>query len=261
MSDEIPTQKLLFPPHPVFPPLGREPAANPCPKCGREKWRKSLMCRACATEKNRCDCGNYKFVMKQFCRACSSSLKTKSLCGCGGLKDQRSVQCRACRDIEPSEKICRGCNTLYPIDAYGWRPGSHGKSKRRSRCKECDCAAAKLDRETSPIERVKERSRKKKEYNKRNPDRAKRWALRSGWKAKGIDPDEVERFIERNGRHKCQICGAPPGKRALAVDHDHQTGELRGILCTPCNQAIGHFRDNPALLRMAIRYLQGKMRK
>ena len=41
------------------------------------------------------------------------------------------------------------------------------------------------------------------------------------------------------------------------IDHDHTTGEVRGLLCTPCNLGIGMFKDNPDVLNRAIRYLGG----
>lgn len=56
----------------------------------------------------------------------------------------------------------------------------------------------------------------------------------------------------------CSVCGAEKfdenGGR-LAIDHNHQTGEVRGLLCRNCNAGLGLFRDDPFLLRMAIIYL------
>jgi hypothetical protein len=60
----------------------------------------------------------------------------------------------------------------------------------------------------------------------------------------------------------CAICEKPEfavrsGKiRALAVDHDHETGAVRSLLCTNCNPMIGYAKDNPILLRKAAAYLE-----
>ena len=54
----------------------------------------------------------------------------------------------------------------------------------------------------------------------------------------------------------CAICGRPPGKTALHVDHDHGSGEIRGLLCVSCNNALGQFKDDEALLMRAMRYVQ-----
>jgi hypothetical protein len=68
-----------------------------------------------------------------------------------------------------------------------------------------------------------------------------------------IGEDDVERLIaEQNGL--CVVCvkAAPQ-----AVDHDHVTGAVRGILCGGCNTGMGQLDDNPWLLRRAIEYLTG----
>lgn len=43
--------------------------------------------------------------------------------------------------------------------------------------------------------------------------------------------------------------------RWLAVDHDHATGRIRGLLCSHCNKAIGLFQENPEFMKAAIEYL------
>jgi hypothetical protein len=50
----------------------------------------------------------------------------------------------------------------------------------------------------------------------------------------------------------CGICGRPPKQRRLHMDHDHDTGEIRGLLCYPCNTGLG-FIDN--YLEEVMRYL------
>jgi hypothetical protein len=56
----------------------------------------------------------------------------------------------------------------------------------------------------------------------------------------------------------CAICSTPQSALpcALAVDHDHATGAIRGLLCGLCNQGLGLFRDRPDLLNAAIAYLK-----
>lgn len=51
---------------------------------------------------------------------------------------------------------------------------------------------------------------------------------------------------------QCVICGAA---EQLVVDHDHKTGQIRGMLCNHCNRGLGHFRDDPDLLEFARVYL------
>ncbi|MDQ1705857.1 MAG: hypothetical protein QOF18_2223 [Frankiaceae bacterium] len=58
-------------------------------------------------------------------------------------------------------------------------------------------------------------------------------------------------MIEAQGG-TCAVC---PGKPEH-VDHDHETGRVRGILCFNCNQALGNVRDNPTVLKGLIDYLR-----
>jgi hypothetical protein len=56
----------------------------------------------------------------------------------------------------------------------------------------------------------------------------------------------------------CMIChkSNEKYKRALCVDHDHETGDVRALLCNDCNLGIGYFKDDPALMRIAMEYLE-----
>jgi hypothetical protein len=76
-------------------------------------------------------------------------------------------------------------------------------------------------------------------------------------KAKGLTPDQYAALLEAQG-HRCAICLAVEpmrGRRRMYVDHDHQTGLVRGLLCQRCNTAIGLMRDDPQLLTSAADYL------
>lgn len=72
----------------------------------------------------------------------------------------------------------------------------------------------------------------------------------------GITLQDFNEMNERQGG-LCAICRRLPGKRSLHVDHDHITGEVRGLLCYNCNRALGDLREDPVLIRAAIRYLEG----
>jgi hypothetical protein len=53
----------------------------------------------------------------------------------------------------------------------------------------------------------------------------------------------------------CAICGKVPGRYRLAVDHQHDTGKVRGLLCGNCTVGLGNFRDDRELLLKADHYL------
>ena len=87
------------------------------------------------------------------------------------------------------------------------------------------------------------------------------------WRAKnlasqyGITLEHYEEMIACQD-NKCSICGNSErsllrGKiKKLSVDHDHATGQVRGLLCNDCNRLLGNAKDNIATLRQAILYLQ-----
>lgn len=64
-------------------------------------------------------------------------------------------------------------------------------------------------------------------------------------------------LLEQKG--VCAICGkqeALSSKGVLSIDHDHNSGKVRGLLCDTCNRGLGHFYDNVSLLHNAIKYLK-----
>ena len=69
--------------------------------------------------------------------------------------------------------------------------------------------------------------------------------------------EEYNALFEAQG-YICAICGASKGwqNKRLAVDHNHASGEVRGLLCDRCNTVIGKMEDNPDLLRKAASYLE-----
>jgi hypothetical protein len=100
------------------------------------------------------------------------------------------------------------------------------------------------------IERAKKRRRL---YLEHDPAYRVNERLLTGYK---LTPEQYEELQKQFPR--CAICGAKrDGIRygKLHVDHNHGTGEIRGLLCPNCNRGLGLFQDNPGILQMAIDYL------
>ncbi len=94
---------------------------------------------------------------------------------------------------------------------------------------------------------------KQNEYNRKNNLK----------KLYGITPEQyIEILLSQNG--VCRGCLKPEtaidkryGKiKSMAVDHDHETGKVRGLLCTACNQAIGHMHDSSEVAFRLALYLK-----
>ena len=104
----------------------------------------------------------------------------------------------------------------------------------------------------------KNKAKYQREWRKNNPDRVKHHEMKKRFGISGEDYDHM--FDQQQG--VCAICKRPEtakdkdgGPRMLAVDHCHETGKVRGLLCTGCNTALGGFKDNVQLLDAAKNYL------
>lgn len=74
-------------------------------------------------------------------------------------------------------------------------------------------------------------------------------------KSYGLSWEQYEALLQKQvGR--CAICSRDFDQMTPHVDHDHVTGAVRGLLCAPCNSALGNFQDDPVILRTAIAYLE-----
>ena len=94
-----------------------------------------------------------------------------------------------------------------------------------------------------------------KEYNQAwgKNQRGVQYRLRSKY---GLTPEEHEAMHEEQ-EGKCAICRLDNGsERSLVVDHCHDTGAVRALLCIQCNAGLGHFDHNPARLRAAASYVE-----
>jgi hypothetical protein len=112
-----------------------------------------------------------------------------------------------------------------------------------------DAARKKLWRQTHR-EQVNQSKRK---WNAAHKSQIQNYFRRGAY---GVLPEEYARRAAEQGG-VCAICLSKcPTGRALAVDHSHLTGKVRGLLCNRCNTGLGSFKDNPARLRKAAEYIE-----
>ena len=117
---------------------------------------------------------------------------------------------------EQGMKPCLSCNETKPLSAF--HKQTTGSSGANPYCKEC---------------------------------RRKFYGRKYGFDLK----DYNKMLAAQDGR--CAICKKPPTPRhPLCIDHCHATNQIRGLICRPCNSALGHAFENPEILRRMIQYLK-----
>lgn len=125
-----------------------------------------------------------------------------------------------------AQKQCRRCGVTKPTTEYN-RDNTRARDGLHSYCRECNKARALI-------------------YT-----RIKRY---------GVTPEMYAEMVKRQGG-RCAICGTDQPTRSgrsrqWHVDHNHETGKVRGLLCESCNHGLGRFRDSVFRLESAIRYLE-----
>lgn len=136
------------------------------------------------------------------------------------------------------------------------------KGRGEVRCRECHSKRSRLRYEEN---REKEAERKR-HYRKDNRERVlerERTRLAGGHRERnlkryyGMTPTDYKTILAaQDGR--CAICDTddPAPHPNFCVDHDHDTGRVRGLLCNACNVGLGRFKDSPELVRKAAAYLE-----
>ena len=163
------------------------------------------------------------------------------------------------------EKACNRCGVLWPHTEEFYRFYCKSGSKPwqqllKAICRVCERKAAAEYNNARP-EKMKANAKKRYAENKeRDPLYARRVNIQQKY---GISQEEYETML--SAQHgNCAICNrhgnvlhANGRPQALAIDHDHETGAIRGLLCSLCNQGLGSFQDNGEFLLNAARYLKG----
>lgn len=137
-------------------------------------------------------------------------------------------------------KTCNRCHTPKPLNAY--HKNKNNKDGLNNRCIECTLEYNR--------ERYKLKSEKLVQWQKN-------YQLKNGRKITlkqyGLTEETYnDLLVDQN--YCCKICNKKPDYN-LYVDHNHETGQVRGLLCLQCNTALGNFYDDIGLLQKAIEYL------
>ncbi len=90
--------------------------------------------------------------------------------------------------------------------------------------------------------------------NARSYEITKQQQRRYYLKRYGLTTEQHDLMLSQQ-KGNCAACGSPPGKRALAIDHCHETGLVRGLLCIGCNTALGSLKEDPLRMRALEAYI------
>lgn len=186
---------------------------------------------------------------------------------CGCLKKEVFLKMVKSNQKSPlsdgGEKKCTMCNIFLPIINF-----SKDKTKPhgiRPQCKKCHLSHLKNmyhnggGKERQSIRNKHKRKndvewndkikKQKSDWNKTNSGKVKEMNIKSKFI---ITMDQYHQLF-KNQNNKCAICGDILKK--AHIDHDHNTGEIRGILCSHCNVGLGYFKENKLILESAINYI------
>lgn len=174
-------------------------------------------------------------------------------------------------------KICLKCKV--PQDIENFTTDSSKKDNHRNYCNTCVNTTQRLwyakNKEKArkqamvSYEKNKETIKLRRRQDlKNNPEKHKaarqkyydpKKSKMNAWKNAGIINMTHEYYDEllKSQDNKCAICKTHQQdlKRTLSVDHDHNTGKVRGLLCDNCNRALGYFKDDTSILEVAKNYL------
>ena len=157
-------------------------------------------------------------------------------------------------------KVCSLCKQEKSIVFFGKLKSS--KDGLYFWCKECKSKKTKQyyvgeakerrqkKNKQSYYKNAEKRKEKSREWHHANKDKARNNRIKRIY---GIEEKEYE-MMARYQENKCAICKKET-KQKLVIDHDHSSGDVRGLLCANCNSALGYINDNRQTLENMIDYL------
>lgn len=132
------------------------------------------------------------------------------------------------------EKTCNTCLVTKPLSSFEWQKN---RPNPRNTCKLC-----KSRQPLKPETKKRKLEAKRKKYREDPTKHRQAWE-RSVY---GVCKEDFN-------YNSCAICDS---KERLCIDHCHETGKVRGLLCSFCNTALGYFQDSTVKMEKAIMYLK-----
>ena len=132
-------------------------------------------------------------------------------------------------------KTCTKCNKTQPLSEF--QKDAKYRGGHTTQCRTCSAAAQRAWRKREGVSSRQHRRRVARMY--------------------GLDPESFDRMLANQGGG-CAICGngPAPSRKHLDVDHDHDTGEVRALLCNPCNRAVGALKDDLCYASKVMTYIR-----
>lgn len=146
---------------------------------------------------------------------------------------------------EEGKKYCPTCKQILDLTEFSTMKVRNGVA---SHCRKCVVSWSKSYRKTPKCKQ------KKKEDYQRNKEK---WLDKKLRRRFGITLEQYKNTLDKQGC-KCIICGRTPEEngKMLAVDHNHETGKNRGLLCSSCNICIGFIEKNKLSILKISEYLK-----
>lgn len=197
----------------------------------------------------------------KLCKACNTEKPESEFYRDSSRHDGLNWRCKPCHKahvaaiaMQPPRnpapegmKRCQRCKETKPLDQFFGHKGSW--DGKQTMCKPCQTKRHQqwVEENREQVNRYARERYKKEPDRYADYDRKKKYGLPAG--------RYIEMLAEQGG--VCAICKSPdPGARAFHVDHCHDTGAVRGLLCGKCNNGIGQLQHSETILLSAIDYLR-----
>jgi hypothetical protein len=175
------------------------------------------------------------------CLLCDTTLvdrrKNKTFCG---------ESCREAYVETITEKTCSSCEKTKPVQEFS--AAKETIDRLTSQCKACVRESWEKWYYSGDEARIANAKANRNHYGVSSQEILHQKKL----KRYNLTQDSYDKLVERSSG-LCEICKDRP---IQDIDHCHSSGEVRGLLCGPCNRSLGGFQDNIGILLNAVRYLR-----